>query len=174
MGYTQYWEMNTNASNESWKQFTAVAKRIVEHCNANGVVIVGGDGESDTNYVIDENVVIFNGLEDDSHETFYIGKNEDSKWNFCKTARKPYDIAVVACLVAANKFGVIKGWSSDGDAEDHNAGYDLFETVLTDREELIDNVINQIRNDLIMGDTTAIAELLQNIPTQYLQGYLPE
>lgn len=43
-----------------------------------------------------------------------------------------------------------------------------------DPASLIDAVIDQIRTDLVMGDLTAIEDLLMVCPEEYLLGYLPE
>jgi len=62
---------------------------------------------------------------DDGHETLLIeaGYTEDPKrkamgihaFNFCKTARKPYDSVVKAILISAYKHGVIdKPFTFDG------------------------------------------------------------
>ena len=40
--------------------------------------------------------------------------------------------------------------------------------------ELIDAVIEQIKVDIALGDTTAIAEMLAQMPAHLLAGYLPE
>lgn len=39
-------------------------------------------------------------------------------------------------------------------------------------ESLIDNVLNQFKEDMHMGDVTAIAELLQFVPKEVLNNYL--
>lgn len=41
-------------------------------------------------------------------------------------------------------------------------------------QELVDEVIEQIKKDIAMGDLTAVDELLKFIPEEYLKGYLPE
>ena len=41
-------------------------------------------------------------------------------------------------------------------------------------EELIDAVLDQITDDLIKDDLTAIEELLNRIPRKHLIAYLPE
>ena len=43
-----------------------------------------------------------------------------------------------------------------------------------DVENTINKVIEQIKTDISFGDTTAIAELLLNVPTDILEAYLPE
>ena len=42
------------------------------------------------------------------------------------------------------------------------------------REELINLVLRQIRDDIEFGDLTAIAELLEPLSDEQLKGYLPE
>ena len=44
----------------------------------------------------------FNGIGDLSHETFALNVGEN-EWNFCKTARKPYDLAVCMILLSLYK-----------------------------------------------------------------------
>ena len=39
---------------------------------------------------------------------------------------------------------------------------------------LIDRVVDQIREDCELGDTTALEEMLRSVPTQVLVDYLPE
>ena len=49
--------------------------------------------------------IIFNGnpKDEQDHETFYINKKNDKEsFNFCKTARKPYDLAVWHLLYFIN------------------------------------------------------------------------
>jgi cephalosporin hydroxylase len=43
-----------------------------------------------------------------------------------------------------------------------------------DEDELIDDVIEEMKKDIRGGDTTAIDELLKKIPKKYLLGYLPD
>ena len=41
-------------------------------------------------------------------------------------------------------------------------------------QELIDEVLVEIKNDISKGDLTALEELINFIPINYLKGYLPE
>ena len=43
-----------------------------------------------------------------------------------------------------------------------------------EQEQLIAKVIEQIKKDLESEDVTAIAELLTNVATKHLKGFLPE
>jgi len=51
-----------------------------------------------------------------AYETFMIHRGSKES-DFCKTARKPYDVVVVASLAVAHKLGIITEWNSDGDKE---------------------------------------------------------
>ncbi len=42
------------------------------------------------------------------------------------------------------------------------------------KQQIIDKVLKHVIIDVECGDLTAIEELLNNIPTEYLVGYLPE
>jgi nucleoid-associated protein YejK len=42
------------------------------------------------------------------------------------------------------------------------------------KQSIVDQVIEQIKKDLQMGDETAIDELLKFVPDEYLIGFLPD
>jgi len=77
--------------------------------------------------------------EDDafSHETFSIERevepkkemgidNKNTTFGFCKTARKPYDVMVTACLILYKyHFEKLVQISSDGDPEEWDTGWRL-------------------------------------------------
>lgn len=48
--------------------------------------------------IIAPTYICFNGKDDEGHETFSIDV-DDPSWDFCKTACKPYDIAVCKILL---------------------------------------------------------------------------
>ena len=97
MGYTNYWTYEKPFTNKEWN---LVKKEYEQIKNWKSALI-----EDQTEH-IDE--IRFNGLsqgdDDLSHETFVLLKDFTKKepiyegdnvaWNFCKTARKPYDLAV--------------------------------------------------------------------------------
>lgn len=126
MGYTHYWTLK-KADNKTWKEFVAACKELHKALpetseTAGGyyadgkIVICGWDGTGKPEFKLSG--ISFNGDEEtgNNHETFLIEK-ENTDWNFCKTARKPYDLLVCACLIAAKE---ILGYEvrSDGDFED--------------------------------------------------------
>ena len=65
---------------------------------------------------------------------------------------------------------------------DWNTGIYIGDGVVANKPEgpsqkypsLIDRVLDQIREDVDTGDFTAIEEMLNNLPTEILVGYLPE
>jgi len=46
--------------------------------------------------------------------------------------------------------------------------------MITEREVLLDQVLDQIKKDVDAGDFTAIYELLMELPNETLLAYLPE
>jgi hypothetical protein len=124
MGYTHYWTINQKEiSPESWFGFMQEFEKI--ELEFHGKL----DHTTDQKYKIDSENIFFNGIGEQSHETFYMNRKNEMKesyngdgvmecFNFCKTARKEYDIAVCCALIIAKKhFGDIIKVSSDGEEE---------------------------------------------------------
>lgn len=94
------------------------------------VKIGDGYGEEDGQPVIDSDLICLNGIGDDVHESFYLPR-DDVKFNFCKTARKPYDLIVTAMLIMAdyhapNAYRI----ASDGEIGNWQNGLDYATEVL--------------------------------------------
>jgi len=94
MGYTNYWHQTKAFTDKEWKSVKDEYNYIKDVCN--GIIV---------DETKDENEIIFNGnpIGDLCHETFVLTKNprtikhyedDDLSFHFCKTAEKPYDIAV--------------------------------------------------------------------------------
>lgn len=142
MGYTHYWEYKPNNmenSDELRSKFSKATSRIkkihsflkknpfIHKGNAGGYydknpcVLRGGFGTGKP--VINESELWFNGdaKSQTDHETFHIVWFEQKEFNFCKTARKPYDLMVSLCLlVLKDTFNDkdVFSFSSDGDEKD--------------------------------------------------------
>ena len=71
---------------------------------------------------IDEHEIVVNGIEEQGHETFVIKRTGGR--DFCKTARKPYDIVVCMALIALEHHARAD-ISSDGDQEDWQDAIDM-------------------------------------------------
>lgn len=144
MGYTHYWKFNTNykISSLKWKEIVDDFNKILDveidipsndlYCGTEGLTRLRSilEPDSDQRLEITDNEIRFNGREegDRGHETFSLQRMSDKRleeyaerldrnyiFDFCKTARKPYDI-VVCCLLVILKYhlGNMIEVSSDG------------------------------------------------------------
>lgn len=117
MGYTHYFEQKKSATPEQWgaicgefKQLMAAVKLPIQReCDDKGPVL------------IDNATIAFNGIGEHGHETMYV-EREGKDFQFCKTARKSYDKAVIALLLIMHKHASdVWNISSDGDRDDWQA-----------------------------------------------------
>lgn len=148
MGYTHYWrfkKLPKNIDNSETKFAMAVnlfrvgLEKLGGKCRTTRYIwdkdfknyetveetvpmkLCGGNGFGEPK--IDNTHIIFNGdgSKDLDHETFYVTMDyneEDAKFSFCKTARKPYDTAVCLALLCLKEyFGDDITVSSDGNME---------------------------------------------------------
>ena len=116
MGYTHYWEGTVPAASEN---IVAAISYILTKVQMgdNAIKLAGWHGTGFP--IFDEAKIEFNGLGDDSYESFTVKYGESISFNCCKTAQKPYDLAVVAVLEALRiESKGIFTWSSDGDDDD--------------------------------------------------------
>lgn len=118
MGYTRYWARTNKHFNPA---FLIDVGAVLNQCKQHDITICGPDGTGAP--VINSTLIALNGTRENEleHESFVLQdpKSEDS-WDFCKTARKPYDYAVESILHIAEKHGIVKDVSSDGP---NHAGY---------------------------------------------------
>lgn len=130
MGYTHYWKINQihgQAKKNELKYKLAILEcsKIVkayykEHGEISGYTAHCKLGEYGGLNV--------NGKGEDAHEDFEMREHfsENKDFNFCKTARKPYDIVVTACLaLLKHRLGDAFTVSSDGRANDWAYGVAL-------------------------------------------------
>ena len=141
MGYTHYWDLKKPTADTREQVKTAFAEVAIlfdklpqSSTSAGGYYVdeklrlFGGNGAG--KLLINDEALIFNGDAKQSldHETFYFDITNLSEFNFCKTARKPYDFAVcVALLAMANHIDGFT-FSSDGDLEDWKPAIDFYNT----------------------------------------------
>jgi len=126
MGYTHYFTPKINK-----EQFDKIAAdvKVIE----GAVDLFDGRGES-KGVVYEDDEIMFNGdaSKGEDHETLVI--NTSGEWNFCKTARKPYDDAVVVTLLCLKFHSPESEVSSDGDSGDWVEGKELFKKLFPDRD----------------------------------------
>lgn len=112
MGYTHYWK-NGTIDEFTWESIRKDVEKLIKLCS----VPVRFEYDVDEPAIVDDTMIRFNGVGYDGHETFLFkrtGLNQD----FCKTARKPYDILVAATLaVIADKAFQVEV-NSDGEPDE--------------------------------------------------------
>lgn len=149
MGYTHYFTQNRNFTHDEWGTVSADVRSILQYAQHDcGIPLADCEGAPKTSPLIDADIIMFNGLGDDAHETLVIRRSirtvaeyagQTLNWDFCKTARKPYDDAVCAVLcylgsvtrrddpktgdpiMGSEAFST----SSDGDGSDFLVGLDM-------------------------------------------------
>lgn len=108
MGYTHYLYRKSSFTDKQWENVCLETFQILDHCKSKGIVLAREyDSPKSGNPEVTPDHIRFNGWKDEGHETLLVTKERpplpswDAKakesFDFCKTARKPYDLAV--CLV---------------------------------------------------------------------------
>ncbi len=128
MGYTHYFKQNKPVTDEQWAAFTKDAKVALKAIKKRGIVLISND---ESGVIINNERINLNGDEENGldHETFYMTKDYP-RFNFCKTARKPYDLAVCSLLLLANEH--MPGHhdiGSDGDSDDWKEALEFNEEI---------------------------------------------
>ena len=121
MGYTHYWRKKEALNEDDFKSYSKDVEKVVSALRGT-VKLVGGHGVEDTKPEFTKDLVCFNGVGDDAHETFYFNRSQEH-FSFTKTAYKPYDVAVTACLIIAKYYFPKIEVSSDGEIDDWKEGF---------------------------------------------------
>ena len=131
MGYTHYWSFTPTASKKNFLKAMILCEKIVAIVQAKDHILANGMGEIGTDPIINGDKLIFNGIGEEAHETFCLDINNMQDFDFCKTAQKPYDKIVVACLAVLQRvMGKDVKVSSDGDEKDWTKGRQLAKQIL--------------------------------------------
>jgi hypothetical protein len=121
MGYTHYWTQHRDFTPAKWRTITNDVKAIIKLASR---TIQLADDLGEGKPFFDAETIMFNGIGDAGHETFAIDR-ESRGWSFCKTAEKPYDVVVVACLCYLNSIYSSHEITSDGYRSDWADGLRL-------------------------------------------------
>ncbi len=124
MGYTHYWVYKDPSPEAMQKVITNVRAIVLDQ----QAILAGIEGSGKP--LMNDEGIFFNGIDAEAHETMCIDREPENGFHFCKTAEKPYDVAVTACLIVLQHF--LKDAvevSSDGEAKDWVAGLNLAESV---------------------------------------------
>ena len=136
MGYTHYWKFNKGMKEDEAKKVLEEVKHLVSVLPEFSTTAGGyhtedkielGDGWGEKEPIFNEDEILFNGKAYNGldHEGFHVDfKNPTG--DFCKTARKPYDMLVCLCLISLKNN--VKGFSfsSDGDLDDWKPAFEFY------------------------------------------------
>lgn len=118
MGYTHYWR-HTKLNDEAWSEFLDDVIKIVNDPQIKELL---ADGRGEREPEVFDIAVRFNGKSPDDYETFTFLQS-GTGFDFCKTAQRPYDMAVCLVLLRAKeRFGDSIIVSSDGSWEEWSLG----------------------------------------------------
>jgi hypothetical protein len=110
MGYTNYYKNKPAFTDAQWAALTADVKKLLKNSK---VPLGDANGSLDSKPVFNSRCILFNGIGHDSHETAAVYKAA-SEFEFCKTARKPYDEVVVEFYKLIRKHAPETVLASDG------------------------------------------------------------
>jgi hypothetical protein len=141
MGYTHYFRFNKSNEKLYKKAIEEIQMLVYDYAQKHGGISGYTAHTKPGKYA----GVKFNGSRDNGHEDFFLRETFklNESFNFCKTARKPYDVLVVASLCILND--VLQDRitiSSDGDYPDWAAGAELASLFLG-RKLLVPSNINR-------------------------------
>ena len=120
MGYTHYWFGNAKPiSPDNWANIRTEVEKLI----AASPVQVLFEFDSNRPAEVTDDYIRFNGVHNDGHETFLLEREMEAtsgrrnhRFACCKTARKPYDLLVCACLAVAAPY--LLRVSSDGSIDE--------------------------------------------------------
>lgn len=113
MGFTHYFRNKRAFTDVEWKALTKDVKVLLANSD---VPLADGHGNEGTKPEFKSDYIMFNGVEDDGHETACVTKGAQ-EFEFCKTAHKPYDKIVVEFYKLIRKYDPDVELSSDGGEE---------------------------------------------------------
>lgn len=125
MGYTHYWYQHPELDAQIFHKAARDCRKVCETLE-----IPLGDADGLDEPVFGDDFIALNGAGDDGYESFDVERlygegsfNDPDElgryFDFCKTERRPYDLAVQCCLIVlAHYFGDQFKVTSDGNAED--------------------------------------------------------
>jgi hypothetical protein len=129
MGYTHYFK-HKKTGKRKWAKIVEDCKKLADNLPED--VLIDGCSAYPTPQ-FDSKEIYFNGTDEgfkwidhknnkypkNGHETFVLSQAGSGGFAFCKTARKPYDLLVCACLLVYKHHSPkTMDLGSDGDSED--------------------------------------------------------
>jgi len=97
---------------KQWEKVCLEAFQILDHCAKNKIDLAW-EYDVKKPFEVFLDMIRFNGSKDDGHETFLVTRempeipdwssDKSASFDFCKTARKPYDLAVCLVLISMKR-----------------------------------------------------------------------
>ena len=119
MGYTHYWTQEYEPEYTQWLEIMEHFKHILLHTAVEETHCIQYESDDSSPVLITNDLIRFNGIGDEGHETFLLVKDDVAGFNFCKTSHMPYDLFVVYVLILVHNLApgcyII---TSDGDRSD--------------------------------------------------------
>lgn len=152
MGYTHYWEFKKpkkGTADKTEKTYQTAIKECAKIVKAYYAVNGGLSGFTAHTPIGKYGGLQVNGKGDDAHEEFSLREHyrqnfecDDCRFPFCKTAQKPYDIVVVACLIVLkHRLKDLIEVESDGYTDDWEEGLRLAKNILKLKSLIIPKTI---------------------------------
>lgn len=107
MGYTNYWHRKKDFTNDQWENIRKDVSIILKHCE-NQIQLAEEYDAPGKKPLVNATTIRFNGVREEGHETFIMSRKKpeprpwesEESFDFCKTARKAYDLPVGLTLLA--------------------------------------------------------------------------
>ena len=148
MGYTHYWTQIRDLTPAEWAVVQIDVAAILVAAEDRGIALAGGDGAYESAPEFHADFFKFNGVGCHAHEPMGIHRvrsavadtqthgQQDS--GMCKTHRRPYDLAVTACLCYLSQVSESHDVTSNGHGEDFFDGLALARQALPHRQHRLD------------------------------------
>jgi hypothetical protein len=114
VGYTSYWNTEKCRTAKAKKDFVKALPTVRDIIKRYRDILCFECDEVEKEPEVTDTSIRFNGRGKNGHETFLISLDDNDPSAFCKTARKPYDIAVCEVLLVLKAFMPKFNLSSDG------------------------------------------------------------
>ena len=111
MGYTHYFHQHKQPTEEQWQAICADFSKCLEVFTKG--IPIQEEWNDPAPPRVDYRCIRFNGVPPNDHETMYLDRYGHGL-QFCKTARKPYDFAVM-CLLLLVHHHASDCWEVDSD-----------------------------------------------------------
>jgi hypothetical protein len=144
LGYTHYFYTKPVIDQRKFNQLVQDVRKIYAYPGVKDFIVADPETGTGDPIASEEGIIEFNGIKEDSHETFQLlrrsayapNADEEFAFQFCKTALKPYDVVVTCVLIRAKKvLGNEILVRSDGDWGDWIEGRRLYKEVFNEEPD---------------------------------------